>query len=52
MHGRLNTPLFVALARASELRIGEFDGQGLANLAWAFATVGQSQENLGKPKEN
>merc|ERR1712070_1207599 len=31
--------LFAALARAAELRMGEFNEQGLANTAWAFAKV-------------
>eukprot|EP00747_Dinoflagellata_sp_TGD_P128750 gnl/TRDRNA2_/TRDRNA2_174592_c9_seq16.p1 gnl/TRDRNA2_/TRDRNA2_174592_c9~~gnl/TRDRNA2_/TRDRNA2_174592_c9_seq16.p1 ORF type:complete len:272 (+),score=53.05 gnl/TRDRNA2_/TRDRNA2_174592_c9_seq16:200-1015(+) len=26
---------------AAELRLGEFEAQGLANMSWAFATVGQ-----------
>ena len=31
--------LFAALARVSELRLGDFDVRYLANTAWAFATA-------------
>ena len=34
--------LFAALARAAELRLGDFNMQGLANTAWALATVSQA----------
>ena len=34
--------LFTALARATEHWVSEFTSQNLANTAWAFATVGQS----------
>ena len=33
--------LFAALARAAERCMHEFNAQGLANTAWAFATLGQ-----------
>ena len=33
---------FAALARVAELRLGNFNVQGLANTAWAFATACQS----------
>ena len=33
--------LFIALARAAEQRRDESETQGLANTAWAFATVVQ-----------
>ena len=32
-------PLFVALAKGTEQRIWDFDTQGLANTAWAFASM-------------
>ena len=38
--------LFTALARAAELLLSEFNAQNLANTAWAFATVKQSDEKL------
>ena len=38
--------LFTALAREAERRLGDFDPQGLANTAWAFATLGQSDVQL------
>ena len=34
-----DAPLFVALALAAERRVCDFKLQGLANLAWAFATA-------------
>ena len=33
--------LFAALARAAELRLGDFNVQHLAKTAWAFATASQ-----------
>ena len=38
--------LFAALAREAERCLIEFNEQGLANTAWAFATVNQSDERL------
>ncbi len=38
--GRLDDLPFAALARAVDWRLGEFNAQGLANMVWAFATVG------------
>ena len=38
--------LFTALATAAEQRMKDFDAQGLANTAWAFATAGQSDAVL------
>jgi len=38
--------LFTVLARAAERRVGEFNAQGLANTAWAFARGKQFDENL------
>ena len=36
-----DAPLFAALARTAERRLGDFSAQGLANSAWAFATATQ-----------
>ena len=33
--------LLAALARAAELRLGDFKAQDIANTAWAFATARQ-----------
>ena len=33
--------LFKAMAEGAERRVGDFNAQNLANIAWAFATVGQ-----------
>ena len=38
--------LFTALATAVKSRVGEFNAQGLANTAWAFATAGQVDAQL------
>ena len=38
--------MFATLARATERKVSEFDAQGLANHAWAFATVNQYDEKL------
>jgi len=38
--------LFAVLARAAEQRVGEFNEQELANIAWAFARAGQSDAQL------
>ena len=38
--------LFAVLARAAERHMSEFITQELANAEWAFATVGQSDEQL------
>jgi len=40
----VDEPLFAALARASEGRMCNFNSQGLANMAWAFASVGKAGE--------
>lgn len=36
----------MALARIAERRVGECSTQGLANTAWAFASLGHSDERL------
>ena len=41
-----NLCLFAALARAVQQRDGEFNAQGLANIAWAFATSDQKDALL------
>ena len=38
--------LFQSLARAAERRLGEFNGQELANTAWAFATASESDAQV------
>ena len=38
--------LFAVLARAAELRLGDFNEQDLANAAWAFATANLSDAQL------
>ena len=38
--------MLLALARAAEPRLDEFNAQNLANTAWAFATAGQLDEAL------
>ena len=38
--------LFAVLARAAEQRVGEFQPQGLSNMAWAFAMGSWSDDNL------
>ena len=38
--------MFAALARAARWRVSELNAQNLANTAWAFATVDQSDEKL------
>ena len=38
--------MFAALARAAELRLSDFNVQALANTAWAFAMVAQSDAEL------
>ena len=40
--------LFKAFAKIAEQRLDEFNVQGLANMAWAFVTVGQQNEQLFK----
>ena len=44
--GKSLVGLFAALARAAQLRLGEFNAQDLANTAWAFATAVQLDEVL------
>ena len=34
------------MARAAELRLGDFNMQGLANAAWAFATASPQDTQL------
>ena len=46
--GQKDEQLFKALATMAEGRLDEFTTQGLANTAWAFATVGQQDEQLFK----
>ena len=41
-----HTRLFIALARAAERRVGEFNAQDLSNTAWAFAAAGQSDAQV------
>ena len=38
--------MFAALAKEAKQRLGEFNAQGLANTAWAFATEGQADAAL------
>ena len=38
--------MFAALATAAERRMSNFNSQGLANAAWAFATTGRSDPQL------
>ena len=47
-----NEKLFMELARAAEWRIVEFRPQEIANTAWAFATVNQSDEKLSVANYN
>ena len=44
--GQQDEQLFTALARVAERCLGDFNVQGLANMAWAFATAGQQDEQL------
>ena len=49
--GQKDKQLFKALAKMAERRLDQFNAQGLANTAWAFATVatvGQLDEQLFK----
>ena len=38
--GQSDALLFITLARVAELRVDNLNPQDLANIAWAFATVG------------
>ena len=38
--------LFAAVARMAERQLSKFSTQGLANMAWAFATARHSDEKL------
>ena len=38
--------LFIAFAREAELHLCEFNGQSIANTAWAFAKLGQLDTKL------
>ena len=38
--------LFTAIAKEAKHSLDQFNAQGLANTAWAFATVGQKDELL------
>jgi hypothetical protein len=40
-----DAPLFMALTRAAERRIGDFNAQHLANTAWALAVARPGQSN-------
>ena len=44
--GNWKEALFAVLARAAELRFGDFKVQDLANTAWAFATASQQDAQL------
>ena len=44
--GQADAPLFTALARKAERRLGDLNSQDLANTAWAFGTLGQADEQL------
>ena len=46
MPNQLDAQLFTTLARAAEWHLGNFNIQGLANTAWAFATASQSDALL------
>ena len=41
-----DVPLFAALATAAERRMGDFNAQELANVAWALATAGRKDASL------
>ena len=38
--------MFAALATAAERGMGDFSSQGLANVAWAFATAGRNDASI------
>ena len=40
------TKVRLRVARQAEQRMGNFNAQGLANTAWAFATAGQTDAQL------
>ena len=42
----MNEKLFTALARATEQLLNESNSQGVANTAWAFATVKHRDQKL------
>jgi len=44
--GQSDAQLFVALAKAVEQSVSNFNMQNLANTAWAFVTKGQSDAKL------
>ena len=44
--GQVDAPLFMALAREAERRMGDFNQRNLTNTAWAFATLGQTDALL------
>ena len=44
--GQQDEQLFKALAKMAERCLDQFNVQGLANTAWAFATVNLSEEKL------
>ena len=48
--GQQDEQLFKAVAKIAERRLGQFDAQDIANMAWALAvaTVGQQDEQLFK----
>ena len=42
--GQQDEQLFKALAKMAERRLDQLNAQALANMAWAFTTVGQEEE--------
>ena len=44
--GKNDVSLFAALATAAERRMSDFNSQGLAHAAWAFATASQGDVSL------
>lgn len=47
--GQPDVELFAAVARTTEWRMGELKPQELANMVWAFATVGEPAPALLNP---
>ena len=46
MVGQPDAQMLTALGRTTEQRLGEFNAQNLANMAWAFAKLGQQDVQL------
>ena len=46
MADQSDASMFAALATAAERRMGDFNSQGLANAAWAFAMASHSNASL------